>query len=237
MEDFAGRFAAVPFGRGLSLGCGEGALERDIRKKNICREITGMDLSPSNLELARAKAEAEGLDGISYEVADFNALALPEAVYDIVFFHQALHHVRALEKCLDQVKRALKPGGLFYVDEYVGPSRDGWTEREMAAAREIYDRLPRKFKTRRRLISPFTPDDPSEAVRSAQIPREVGRRFTILERRDYGGNLFSIIYPHLRVARMTSLERNSLIADLIAKEKDLLQAGIPSYYAVLICLL
>jgi SAM-dependent methyltransferase len=174
------------------------------------------------------------LDGIHYETADFNALSMPEAAYDIVFFHQALHHVRALEECLDQVKGSLKPGGIFYVDEYVGPSRDGWNPDLVAAAREAFDRIPRKFKTRRRLLYPVTPNDPSEAVRSSEILREVERRFTILEKRDYGGNLLALIFPHLRFEAMTAPEKDALVADLIEQEKALLRIGAPSYYTVMI---
>jgi methylase of polypeptide subunit release factors len=66
------------FGQAASLGCGTGALERDLLAKGICRSLVGFDLSPQALEIARRLAAEAGLPGIRYEVADLNRIALPE---------------------------------------------------------------------------------------------------------------------------------------------------------------
>jgi 2-polyprenyl-3-methyl-5-hydroxy-6-metoxy-1,4-benzoquinol methylase len=47
---------AHTFDEGLSLGCGDGALERDIRRKNICRDVLGIDASSEALTIAWAKS-------------------------------------------------------------------------------------------------------------------------------------------------------------------------------------
>ena len=56
-------------------------------------------------EGARKTSEAEGLDGLTYEVADLNTANFPAETYDAVYFHSALHHVFQLEHLLDQIKQ------------------------------------------------------------------------------------------------------------------------------------
>ena len=56
-------------------------------------------------EDARKTSEAEGLDGLTYEVADLNTANFPAETYDAVYFHSALHHVFQLEHLLDQIKQ------------------------------------------------------------------------------------------------------------------------------------
>ena len=82
------------------------------------RRILGVDLLEEALERARGLAREAGMAGIDYRRADMNrlqispagcqeALQLEENAFDIVFFHQSLHHVENLEGCLAAVRRAL----------------------------------------------------------------------------------------------------------------------------------
>jgi len=45
---------------------------------------------------------------------------------------------------------------------------------------------------------PINRQDPTEAIASSEIITAMERRFRIIDRRDYGGNLLSFIYPNLR---------------------------------------
>ena len=99
----------------LSLGCGFGVIERVLRSSDYCQLIHGVDVAEGAIEGARKAAQDEGLDGLTYEVADLNTAKLPKETYDAVYVHAALHHVFQLEHVLDQIKQTLKPGGLFVV--------------------------------------------------------------------------------------------------------------------------
>lgn len=112
---------ASSFTSAVSLGCGEGSLERDLLAKGLCASILGIDISTAALKLAKARA----LPGIRNQESDLNALELPAAAFDAAFFHQSLHHVEDLDSCLSATASALRPGALVYFDEYVGPSRGG----------------------------------------------------------------------------------------------------------------
>ena len=65
LEWFAAEVAGRPFPRALSLGCGEGVLERDLMAKGLCESILGLDLSEQALALARQRARAAGHSAIT----------------------------------------------------------------------------------------------------------------------------------------------------------------------------
>ncbi len=228
------RCAGRTFSRGLSLGCGEGLLDRDVAGKDICASIVGIDLLDSAIERARELAREAGLDGIEYRRADLNRLELEEDAFDIVFSHQALHHVADLEGCVAEIAKALRPEGLVYLDEYVGPSRSEWRRPLIAAAEELYQSLPKTLRQRRRLRFPIDRSDPSEAVRSSEIVAVLEHHFSIVERHDYGGNLLALIHPHLRWDKLSQPEGLRTMEQLIAAERRLLDDGAPSFYTVLI---
>ena len=234
MEWFERAYASSPFERGLSIGCGDGALERDVRRKNICRRVTGIDISPESLRLASEKAAKEGLEGIDYAIGDFNDLRLEPESFDIVFFHQALHHVRELEDCLDEIHRCLRPGGLFYLDEYVGPSRHEWKKSMLGRAERAYAKLPGPVRRRPHLQLPVDWRDPSEAIRSSEIVPALEARFDLVEKRDYGGNLLAVVYPHLTFEPADRETVDRVLSTLIAEEEALLSEGAPSFNTVIV---
>lgn len=223
-----------PFPRALSLGCGDGALERDLASKGLCTTLLGLDISERALELARERARGKGWSNLEYARADLDRLELEPASFEAVFVHQALHHVRELEACLREVRRALIPGGIFYLDEYVGPSRHEWRRELLEAAEQTYQQLPKRARRRRRLQLPVDWRDPSEAVRSSEIVPLLTEIFEVRERRDYGGNLFAVIYPHLRLEALEPAAREEILDRLIAAEDELLASGASSYYTVMV---
>jgi SAM-dependent methyltransferase len=237
MEWFANRYASPegPVERGLSIGCGSGLLERDVVAKGICRAVEGIDFSPEAVAQAkRAAAEANLSPAIEYRVADIHALNLPEARYDIVFFHGSLHHVRSVERALAQVRRSLKPGGLLYLDEYMGPSRAEWKDADWSFARSAFDALPAELKNRRELMIPIPMDDPLESIRSSAILPETRRAFRVLEDRPYGGNILWFVFPCLDMRALRE-DRTGALTRLIALEDHLLEREwVESYFRVIV---
>lgn len=219
------------FDRALSIGCGSGALERDLVRRNLVRRIEGLDGSSNSLRVARAAAAAEGMSKrIGYFAADFNEPVLPRRTFDAVFIHQALHHVAKLEKLLRVVMRALKPDGVLYLDEYIGPSRHDWTEEQLVRHRQLFESLPLEVRRFPRLNPPIQDDDPSEAIRSAEIMTQLRIGFDVLALRPYGGNLLAVLYPYAEPERIDprTIER------WIDEERDLLRTGAPPFYAVVV---
>jgi SAM-dependent methyltransferase len=219
---------------GVSLGCGDGTLDRQIVRRGICGSLTGIDISPVSLEVARRGAAMDGLGTIAYVQGDLNRLHLPANSCDAVFFQQSLHHVSDLEGCLDTVRDALRPGGFVYLDEYIGPSQSEWQRGRLRYADDVYRELPRRLRTRRHLQIPVDGKDPREAVRSSEILTELTRRFSIQVRKDYGGTLLSVIYPHLRLAPLSRAERDEVLSGLIEREREVIASGAPAFCAVIL---
>ena len=137
----------------LSLGCGFGVIERVLRSSDSCQLIHGVDVAEGAIEGARKAAQDEGLDGLTYEVADLNTAKLPKETYDAVYVHAALHHVFQLEHVLDQIKQTLKPGGLFVVYEYIGPSQMQFPRRDLELADAFLNAIPERYRSMPRLKS------------------------------------------------------------------------------------
>lgn len=216
--------------RGLSIGCGNGKLERDIIHLGICEEVDAFDASPGSLKIAQDAATAEGIaDRIHYRQDDFNCVSLPRNRYDIVFFNQSLHHVSRIERLLRHVLHALKPGGLVYVDEYIGPSRTYWNAKTLAWYRALYQLMPRELRYEDEMPLPIQWDDLSEAVRSGEILSRLKVGFRIRDFRGYGGNVLAVFFPAMRPGIPPAI-----VASLLNAEKSLLAAGAQPFYAVMI---
>jgi len=216
------------FGRALSIGCGTGPFERDVIRKNLADRVDAFDGSTNSLRVAHETARAEGMSSrLRYFAADFNEPFLPPRTYDIVFIHQALHHVAKLEKLLRSVLLSLKRGGVLYLDEYIGPSRSDWSDALIASQRSFFNRLPDAARRLGALPLPIQEDDPSEAIRSSEIIGQLGIGFDVREFRGYGGNLLSVLYPAVDFER-TPIDK------VIEEEQRMLGAGERSFYAVIV---
>ena len=190
--------------RGLNIGCGEGGLERHGAVLQLCEQYDAFDVSPGAIEMAKEAAEKSGITNVTYEVRDLNYLTLEENRYDVAFASMSLHHVENLENLFEQVRKSLKPGRLFVLNEYVGPDRFQWTPLQLIIINFLLQLLPPRLRrnlrhgrikkiVRRPTIEEMIQIDPSEAVRSSAIVPLVGRHFRIIERIDYGGTILHML--------------------------------------------
>lgn len=189
----------LPVHRALTLGSGLGDLERGLCQYHFARLHEGVDLSDDAVRRASEKARAAGYDHLSYRTADLNSIKLERAAYDVIFGISSIHHVRNLEHLFRQVRQALKPGGYFFLDEFIGPSRFQWTHAQLQAMNDELARLPRELRRRisnrqklkesvvRETVEEVIASDPSEAVRSSEILPLLAQDFEVAETKGYGG--------------------------------------------------
>lgn len=234
--------------RALSIGCGFGIIERRLRRQDFCQLIHGVDVAENAIETARKTAEAEGLDGLTYEVADLNAAKFPPETYDVVYAHASLHHIFQLEHLLNEIKRTLKPGGLFYVYEYVGPSQMQFPRRDLELADVFLKLIPeryRKFQKRegikkeafRASLDSMNSSDPSEGIRASEIVPLIASRFEIIHFRHVGGTLLLLVFNEIAGNFLENdLEIVPLIDTLITLDNFLIDnAVLPSYHVYMVC--
>jgi ubiquinone/menaquinone biosynthesis C-methylase UbiE len=100
------RLRLAPGARVLDLCCGTGASALPAaRVVGASGSVLGVDLTPSLVEQARARAAAEGLTQARFEVSDVEALTFPAASFDAV----------------------LSVFGIFFVDDMAGMLRRAWS--------------------------------------------------------------------------------------------------------------
>ena len=236
----------LPVERAASLCCGAGALERGLVQQGIISRCTGYDLAAGALDAARAAAAAEHLDGLTYVSRDLERDGLCEDELDLVIAHQGVHHISHLESVFDAVRATLRPGGIFHLDEFVGPDRFQWTDRQIEEMTAWITSLPERYRTTqagvvkmsvgRATVEDMLAHDPSEAVRSSAIERLVSDRFEVLERRSLGGSLAMMAMADIgHNFDPTSTEAVAHLERLLKREDELMSSGeLESNFVVLI---
>lgn len=113
-------------------GCGSG--EMATRLGRLGYHVEGYDVSPDVLEVARKRAELDGVsDKVSFAVADGGSSdSMPKGRYDAVLAMSVLHHL-PLEEGLRTFEGLLKPGGRIAFQEPVAYS---------SALQKVRDKMP-----------------------------------------------------------------------------------------------
>lgn len=102
----------------LDLGCGTGSMTLELSHRGY--DMTGIDYSPEMLDIARERAEAEGLaDRILLLCQDMTEIDLYGTVDIAVSCLDCINHLtepRDVRKCFSLVHNFLVPDGLFIFD-------------------------------------------------------------------------------------------------------------------------
>lgn len=101
--------------RVLEVGCGAGTdLVRFAKGGAI---VTGVDLSSSGIELARANFAQQGLSAVLRE-ADGEALPFPDETFDLVYAHGVVPYTAHDRALVSECRRVLKRGGTAVFQVY-----------------------------------------------------------------------------------------------------------------------
>lgn len=97
----------------VDLGCGKGSYTPELAQRYDV--VLATDILPENLSIARERCQSSGLRNIRLFCGAGDALPLATESVDSVFMIEVLDHVPSLRRCLGEVFRVLKPGGIFYL--------------------------------------------------------------------------------------------------------------------------
>jgi SAM-dependent methyltransferase len=229
-----------PARRGLVLGCGRGTAEQHLVMMGACQEVDAIDFSASSIEEASRTASKLGiLPSVHYIVADLNEHRLPKQAYDLVVAVGTLHHVVKLERLYLEIERALRPGALIFVDEFVGPNRFQWTDLQIEICNRFLDSAIGNRSGAARVTRPdaaaIAAIDPSESVRSSEVLPLFLERFDLIERHDYGGTLLNPILGQAVVKQLSDPSTETALRLLHALESALIRARVlPSDFVLLV---
>src|SRR5439155_6543843 len=101
------------------VGCGDGLNVAMFARMGA--DVTGIDVSPGALDVARRRAEVNGVAGrVRLVCAPIEMAELPDASFDVVWGDGILHHVLdELEPTVERLVRWVKDDGLILFSEPV----------------------------------------------------------------------------------------------------------------------
>jgi len=237
----------LPVRDALTIGCGTGELERGLCQYGFALRHEGVDLSEDAVDRAKYAARSASLSHLHYIVSDANRLDLPRNAFDVVFGVHSIHHVEALERLFTQIAQSLRPKGLLFLNEFMGPTRFQWSDRQLEIVNALLRVLPEEFRrstvsgdvknsVMRPTVEEMIATDPSEAIRSSEILEVASDYFELLEVRPYGGTVLQILLDDIAgnfaPPRPGGMELLAAIADL---EWAIIEAGdLSSDFAVVV---
>ena len=130
----------------LDVACGEGYGSALLARS--ARRVTGVDLAAA--AVAHARERYAGLGNLDFRAADCAALPFPDASFDAVVSFETIEHIVAQDAFLDEVRRVLRPEGLFIMS---CPNKAEYTDKRDVVnefhVRELYrDELERLLAPR-----------------------------------------------------------------------------------------
>ena len=173
--------------RVLDVGCGGGLLTEALARSGAL--VTGIDLAPTMIDVARLHAIEQGL-AIDYRVAGAQELARASpASFDVVTCMEMLEHVPDPRDTLASLARLLRPGGQLFLST-VNRNLKSFLM-AIVAAEYVLGLIPRGTHEYERLIRP------SELARWA--------RGSGLALKELAGLEFDPLASHVRLQRDPSV--------------------------------
>lgn len=224
--------ARGPYRAAAMLGCSEGAFERRWLAARASEQLDVYELSRRVIRQARGRLSTRRL-GLPWPdrrarfcQSDLNFVRLPREVYDVVWSTGCLHHVVNLEHLFAEVEQALRPGGLFAFEDYVGEPGLQYRPERLALVNVVLREIPLRF--RRGGVEAITPPrreelSPFEAIRTdtVAVARE---RFEVVHLAFAG-----ILFPLAIFLDLHAMEREApaLLERVLEVEREARRAASP----------
>ncbi len=248
VDTIAKQWFNPPPAKVLAIGSGMAFLEEYLVQNNYAQHVTAYEMSRTAIEGAKARiADKPYKDRLDLRTGDVLLENLPTAAYDAVFIQAAIHHFDRIEDMYALMHRVLKPGGLLWFDEYVGPDHHMYEPEVLAIMDELNDCLDEKYRwdclvdhTRTMVPRPslefMMGHDPSEGVHASRILPLTYQWFDVVHRQDYGGAIMRPFFTGILRNFDWSDPKDRTIARLvIATEQVLTKQGIlPNYHTAIV---
>ncbi len=125
-----------PGHRVLDVGVGNGNAAVEAARRGA--QVTGIDLTPTQIERARARCADEGIE-VDLRVGNAEALEVPDATFDRVLSVMGVIFAPDHERALAEMARVTRPGGTVAVTAW---AEGGWSTRWRARAADLLPEPP-----------------------------------------------------------------------------------------------
>jgi SAM-dependent methyltransferase len=110
--------AGITYGHALEVGPGPGYLGLEWLKSTEGTRLTGLDISPDMLAVARKNAEEYELrNRVTYVESPGGRMPFEDGTFDGVFTNGSLHEWADPVAVLNEIARVLKPGGRYFISD------------------------------------------------------------------------------------------------------------------------
>ena len=191
----------------LEYGCGPGSQAYLLAEHGAT--VTGIDLSPVAIDMARERGERAGLEeSLDFRVMDAEHLDLPDASFDVVCGSGILHHLD-LDRAYAELARVLRPGGVGVFIEPMGHNPAINRYRDRTPAMRTVDEHPLLMADLDRAKTSFTDVETHFFALSslAAVPLRDRARFDTVVRALDGLDraMFAVVPPIRRHAWMVGM--------------------------------
>jgi len=137
---------AWPLRRGIAIACGSGHKEITLLERGLVERFDVFEIGESCIRTGKELAKKAGVaDRINFVRCDaYSPIRVTEA-YDFVHWNNSLHHMVDTDAAVRWSLGVCRTGGVFFMDDYVGPTRFQWTPVMLAVATRVRRSLPRKY--------------------------------------------------------------------------------------------
>lgn len=234
-------YSARRFEKALIVGCGAGALERDLFRMGIFDSALGIDVAEKSIEKAKADALEGNIANIDYRVFnleedDYRTLG----EFDLIVVNMVAHHVYPLNSFFKRIQNMLEDhDSLVLLNEYVGPNRFQHDEKTVQIINRLLNVVSDKFKANHLtdgktlkteyVLTPvqhFLDNDPSEAIRSEDVMKFFRKHFRILEEKNFGGAINHMLLTGIIENFEGSIEGENTLKLLMEFEEILENFGV-----------
>lgn len=113
INDVMALVSGAPVKVALDLACGTGLYAREMARRYPAATVLGIDISPGMLTRAQKLAQIAGLTHLHFLRGDIHQIPVADASVDHINCCAALHLFPDLPLILKEIRRVLRPGGVF----------------------------------------------------------------------------------------------------------------------------